>query len=180
MEDSSKRLKENRPNGQVLSYIFGVFEGVRPLCADYTDSDIRNINYEVYTTSVEVTSLLAFNFRGELIHAALNYLGSWHDAKVSHSSGLIYPSFHDDQITPLGYAILCDSALTAGAAVDDKIVQARKTSEPGDVFSVEMSAIDLIMQQVLPSERQSAEWLIRAFKALLGLLRLPMSLGSEM
>lgn len=63
--------------------------------------------------------------------------------------------------------------------MDDKIGRVRKTNETSDVLSIESSALELIMQQVLPSEQQSVEWKIRAFKAPFGLLRLPMTPDSE-
>lgn len=116
-EDSAKRLKENRPNGQAISDIFGVLEGGRIPCADYLDYGIQNAYNEGCTTSMEVANLLALNFRREIIYAALNYPCSWNDFKFAHTSGLIYPNFHDDQITLQRYAILPDSAFTAGNAV---------------------------------------------------------------
>lgn len=77
--------------------------------------------------------------------------------------------------TPRGYAILCDSAFAAGRELDGKIVRGRKSNEASDAISDEMAAVDLILQRVLPSERQYAEWGVRVFKAPFGLLRLPMS-----
>lgn len=50
MEDSAKWLKENRPNGQTLFDIFGVIDGGRLPCADYTDSDIQNVTLRVITS----------------------------------------------------------------------------------------------------------------------------------
>lgn len=42
-----------------------------------------------------------------------------------------------------------------------------------------MIKVDIMFQRLLPSEHQSAEWKIRAFKALSELLRLLMSRVSE-
>lgn len=177
MKESAELLSKNRRNGSLLQKIFGVLDGGRLPCADYTDSDVQNAFYEGYTTSVEVTNLFAFNFKGELIHAAVNFPGSYHDSRLANNSGLINPLLQEK--TPRGYAILCDSAFTASKEVEGKIVRGRKVNERCDVMSEEMAAIDIILQRVLPSERQSAEWGIRAFKAPFGLLRLPMSADSE-
>lgn len=124
---------------------------------------------------MEVTNLLVFSLKGELIHAALNYPSCRLDSIFTHYPGLIYCTLHDDQTTPRKYAILSDSAFTARAAMDNKILQTCKTNEDGDVLKVEMLAVDLIKQKVFPSERQSAECGIRAFKARFGLLQFPRS-----
>ena len=155
MRESADLLTQNRPNGALLSNIFAVVDGGRLPYADYVDTDIQNAYYEGYTMSVQVTNLFVFNFKGELIHAALNFPGSWHDSRVAHSSGLINPLLL--VMTPRGLAILTDSAFTAGHEIDDKIVRGRKSNERKDFFSVEMAALDLILQRVLPSERLSAE-----------------------
>lgn len=148
-------------------------------CTDYCNVDIQNAYDKGYTTSVEVTNLLAFNIKGELIHAALNFPECWHDSKVAHALGLIYPLLQDDFITASGFEVICDSAFKAGHAVDHKIVWGRKSNESCDFQSVEMSAVHLIMQMVLSSKRQSAEWWVHAFKAPFGLLQLPLSTDSE-
>lgn len=157
-----------------------VLDGGRFPCSDYINCDIQNSYYEGYTTSVEVTNLFVYNFKGDLIHAALNFPGSWHDSRVAHFSGLIYPKLYDDELTPKGMAVLCDSSFTAGKDIDGKLIRARKSNEVDDgCKSVELCAIDLILQKVMPSERQSAECGICAVKAPFGRLGLPLSSNSE-
>jgi len=58
-------------------------------CADYIDTDLQNAFFEGFTQGVEVTNLFVWNFYGELIHAAINYPGSWHDSKLAGASGLL-------------------------------------------------------------------------------------------
>lgn len=180
MKESSELLKLNRENGQYLNNVFGVVDGGRMPCADYTDVDMQNAYYEGYTTNVEVTNLLVYNFKGELIHAALNFPGSWHDSRVANMSGFIYPLLYEDDITPPGMAILCDSAFLSGREIKGKLIRARKSNEVTEMFeSEELAAIDIILQRVMPSERQAAEWGVRALKAPFGILRLPLSPDSE-
>lgn len=176
MKDSSDNLTNNRPNGQLMRGIFGVVDGGRLPCADYDNSDLQNAYYEGYTGNVEVTNLLVFNFFGEVIHAAVNYPGSWHDSKLASVSGLIFPKLGDD-MTPPGFAILGDSAFVCDLRVaHGKVVRARKANEVRDIpTSAALAAVDIIMQRVLPSERQSAEWGIRCLKGPFGRMRLPLS-----
>lgn len=84
MRESAKRLKENRPNGLLLTNIFGALDGGRLPWADYVSPDVQNIYYEGYATSVELTTLLAFNFKKEIFHAPVNHPDKGHDSKLSY------------------------------------------------------------------------------------------------
>lgn len=107
-----------------------------------------------------------FNFYGEVIHAAINYPESWHDTKLASVSELYFPKLLD-AMTPPGTRKLGDSAFVNNTTCTNrKIVRAKRTSETqGIPHSKELAAIDVIMQPILPSERQSAECGIRAIKA---------------
>jgi len=166
MEKSSSLLHCNRVNGRLLEGVFGITDGGRMPCADYTEPNLQNAYLEGFTQSVEVTNLLVFNFFGELIHAAVNYPGSWHDTKIATVSGLYYPKL-SDEFTPPGMAILGDSAfVTNTKATNGKIVRSRKTNEVSNIpESAPLAAVDLLQQRIMPSERQSGEWSIRAIKA---------------
>lgn len=180
MIQSNNLLKENRQNGRVLDGIFAVVDGGRIPCAEYTDKDLQNAYYEGYTQSVEVTNLFVWNFKGEIIHAGVNFPGSWHDSKLAYASGLIYPKL-SDRMTPPGFAILGDSAFAVERKVSDgKIVRSRKSNERAFIpESLELAAIDTILQRVMPSERQSAEWGVRAIKGTFGRLKVPLSADSS-
>lgn len=88
-------------------------------CTDYTALDIQNAFYEGYTTKLDVKNLFAFNFKGEMIHATVNFPGSYHDSRIPNTSWLINHLLQER--TSRGYAILCDSAFTAGNEIDSKI-----------------------------------------------------------
>lgn len=121
-----------------------------------------------------------YNFGGEIVHATINYPGSWHDTKLASMSGLLYPKFGDEMTTP-EFAILGDSAFLVDTCVSGgKIVRRRKTNETDSIpESAQLAAVNLILQRLFPSERQSAEWRIRAFKAPLGCLHLPITSDSS-
>ena len=173
MDDSYNLLKMNRKHGHLLPNVFGILDGGRMPCAAFTDGNLQNAFYEGYTGNVEITNIFVFNFKGELIHSAVNFPGSWHDSKVVMASGLLLKKLSDEK-TPVGYAILGDSAfVTRARVVHGKIVRSRKSSETHDVpLSAMLAAVDAVLQNAMPSERQSAEWGIRAVKAPFGRLRL--------
>ena len=172
---SSLLLQINRTDGPLLKGIFAVTDGGRMPCADYTDVDIQNAYFDGITQGVEVTNLFVWNLYGELIHAAVNFPGSWHDTKIAGAYGLYYPKLSDG-MTPPGYAILGDSAFVNNTSVTNgKVLRGRKTNKTWDIpESAALAAVDIILQTVMPSERQSAEWGVRALKAPFQLLKTPL------
>lgn len=116
MDESYNLLKLNQERGRLLPNVFEVVNGGWMPCAAYTDGDIQNAFYEGDTGNIEITNLFVFNLKGELIHAAINFLRSWHDSKVFESAELL----HDrplDENTAVGYAIREDSAFVSQAGV---------------------------------------------------------------
>ena len=84
-------------------------DGARMPCAKYTNPNIQNAFFEGFTPGTEVTNLLVWNFKGEIIHAGINYPGSWHDSKDAAFSKLYVRLMNPDKLPP-GCAILVDSA----------------------------------------------------------------------
>eukprot|EP00171_Calliarthron_tuberculosum_P023637 IDg23637t1 len=164
MRSSSALLEHNRQYGHLLRGVFAVLDGGRMPCASYVDADLQNAYWEGFTQAVEVTNLFVWNFHGEIVYAALNFPGSWHDSKLAVESGLYVP--HLTEHTPPGYAILGDSAFPrSSAALQGKLVRARKVNEHNgaDVpHSAYLAAVDALLERSMPSERQSAEWGVRA------------------
>lgn len=135
--------------------VFAVVDCGCLFCAAYKNPDLQNDYYKGYTCSVEITNLLVYNFKGKLIHAAINYPGSWHDRRLSSASGLIHPKLYLQ--TSSRFATWVDSAFVS-RNTNGKIVQARKRNKTTDILiDAVLAAIDLIIQSVMPSERQSAE-----------------------
>ena len=122
-------LQNNRVYGPLPKGVFAVTDGGRMPCVDYTDQDLQNAYNEGYIQSVEVTNLFVWNFYGEIIHAAVNNPGSWHDTKLAGASGLYYPKL-SDVITSPGYAILGDSAFVNNTSTTNgKVLRGRKSNE---------------------------------------------------
>lgn len=92
--ESTTLLTRNRENGHLLNGVFGVVDGGRLLCADYEDIDIKNDFYEDYTSRVEITNVLVYNSKSDLIHAAVNYPRSWHQNKLACASRLVHPKLN--------------------------------------------------------------------------------------
>ena len=86
-----------------------------------------------------------------------------------------------DEMTPPGYAILGDSAFINDARITKgKIIRSPKANETQNIpESTELYAVDLILQRVMPSERQSAEWGIRALKGPFGRLKVALPADAE-
>ena len=133
MKRSEQLLTKNRKYESLLKGVFGVTDGGRMPCAVFSDPNMQNAYFEGFTQSVEVTNLFVFNFFGEIIHAAVNYPGSWHDTKLATVSGLYYPKLSDD-MTPPGMAILGDSAIVNNSRITNgKIIRGRKAGERWDI-----------------------------------------------
>ena len=107
MRASASLLEHNRTYGPLLQGVFDITDGGRMLCAYYTDIYLQNDYFEGFTHNVEVTNLFVWNFFGEIIYAAFNYPGSWHDTKLAGMSGLYFPK-PSDEMTPPGMSILGD------------------------------------------------------------------------
>lgn len=123
-----------------------------------------------------------WNLAGELIHAGTNYPGSWNDSKIAAVSGLYCPLL--EQRTLAGYAIIGDSTFPQGGGVlGGKLLGARKANEhgarSGAPRSMWLSTIDILLQRALPSERQSAEWGVRALKGPFGKLTTTLAAEAE-
>ncbi|KAI0561666.1 DDE family endonuclease [Gracilaria domingensis] len=87
MEEYCELLRKNRLFGYALRGVFGVSDGARLRVPDFEDPDTQNAYYNAMTQRVEATNLLVWNFHGEIIHAALNFPGSWHDSRSAYISG---------------------------------------------------------------------------------------------
>lgn len=177
MKYSSKLLVENREYGYLLAGVFGVVDGGPWACADYNDVDTQNEYYEGYTCTVEVSNIFVFYFTANVIHAAMNYPGSLHDVNLAASYGLLHQKMSEK--TPAGMAIIANSA-SSTTKMDGKIVKGRKNNELCDVLQdMYLGALDIIMERIMPSERQSAEWGVRAIKGPFGILRHPLPPSSR-
>ncbi len=180
MPASASVLQKNRPLVALLTGVFAITDGARMPCAEYTDIDLQNAYFEGYTQCAEVTNLFVWNFYGEIIHAAVKFARGWHDIRPASASGLCLPKL-SDQNTPPGFAVLGDSAfINTTSTTGGKVVRGRKSNETNDVpESPESFAIDIILQRVMPSERQSAEWGVRARKGPFARLKMPLPADSK-
>lgn len=116
-------------------------------------------------------------FFGCIINKGFNFRGSWNDTKSSYHCGLIN-LLESDELTLIANSFLCDSVFAVEiSTIRAKIVRERKSTEiPGPP---EMYEIDMVLQQVYSSERQSADWGMRCLKGPLGLFRLPLTVDSK-
>lgn len=99
MNESAGLLHRNRRLGLLLKNIFGVVDGARMFCTDYTDAIPQNSFHEGYKCNAKVTKIFMFNFKGEAIFCGLNFPGSWHDSRLDWMSGLHCPCL--EELIPL-------------------------------------------------------------------------------
>lgn len=177
---SAALLQKNRANGAALKGIFGVTEGGRMPRAEHANQGLQNVYYEGHASSAEVTDLLAFNFFGELAHAAVNYPGSWHGARLAGAPGL-HRKLLSDEKAPPGFAILGGSAFVNDTKLTNgKVARGRKANEASDIpESAALAAVGLALQRAMPSGRQSAEWGARAPKGPFARLKAPLPARSR-
>ena len=95
-------------------------------------------------------------------------------------SGLYFPKL-SDEMTPPDMAILGDSAfVNITKATNGKVLYSRKSNETNDILkSAELAAVDLLLQRAMPSERQSAEWGVRAMKGPFQRLNIPLPADAQ-
>eukprot|EP00172_Hildenbrandia_rubra_P002833 Plantae.Rhodophyta-Hildenbrandia_rubra.ctg40010.p1 GENE.Plantae.Rhodophyta-Hildenbrandia_rubra.ctg40010~~Plantae.Rhodophyta-Hildenbrandia_rubra.ctg40010.p1 ORF type:complete len:233 (-),score=12.26 Plantae.Rhodophyta-Hildenbrandia_rubra.ctg40010:660-1310(-) len=180
MKASAGLIERNRKYGAALRGAFAVADGGRAPRAECTDESMQNPYYKGHTSAVEVTNLLVFGFFGELIHAAVNYPGSWRYTRLASVSGLHRDCLPDDH-TPPGFAILGDSALVSDLKLtSEKALRGRKCSESdGMPEPAALASIDLALQKAMLSERQSAEWGARALEGPFARLNIPLQADSR-
>lgn len=69
---SPKLLVDKREYGYLFDGLFGVVDGRRWVCADFTDVDTQNTYYQGFTSKDKETNLFVFDFNGNVINAANN------------------------------------------------------------------------------------------------------------
>eukprot|EP00171_Calliarthron_tuberculosum_P017290 IDg17290t1 len=129
------------------------------LCVKYSEPDIQNAYWEGFTQAAEITNLFVWDFRGLIIHAAVNYAGIWHDSRVTAQTGLYYPLLASR--TPAGYALLAYSAFPRAAkTLEGKTIRGRKMNEWGGGGTVlraaYMEVLEILLDKTIPSQRQAA------------------------
>ena len=118
-----------------------------------------------------------WNFHGECIHAAVNFPGSWHDSLLAAASNLFYPLLTNKTLP--GYSVLSGSSSPrTGRDLEGKILRSQEQNELGNSNDIPqipwLAAVDTMLERAIPSERQSAEWGVRALKCPFKRLTVPL------
>lgn len=125
MKGSTALVEGNRGNGPLLRNVLAVVDVGGLACTDYIDENEHNAFCEVYTKCVETINLFVYNFKGEIIHVAVNYPGRWHNSQLATLSKMLYLKLRDETTSP-GMAILRDSTfvvvgrVSGGTVVSDR------------------------------------------------------------
>ncbi|KZT52367.1 hypothetical protein CALCODRAFT_441669 [Calocera cornea HHB12733] len=147
----------------LLQGAFGSVDGLNLPTATSSDERWQNAQYNGWLHGHYTSNVLVFSSRGELIHAAINAPGSWHDSRVSSA---IYAQLEDK--TPEDFYLCADTAFPHNRnSVKTKIKTPVKSG-------ARTTREHLQFLDQLVSFRQSAEWGMRAIQGSFGRLRLPL------
>ncbi|KZT57258.1 hypothetical protein CALCODRAFT_434501 [Calocera cornea HHB12733] len=160
MEKLSELVVARHP---LLQGAFGSVDGLNLPTATSSDERWQNAQYNGWLHGHFTSNVLVFSTRGELLHAAINAPGSWHDSRVS--SG-IYAQLEEN--TPDPYFLAADTAFphnrsTLRSKIKTPVKSGTRTTREQVQF----------LDQLV-SFRQSAEWGMRAIQGSFGRLRLPL------
>ena len=137
----------------VIGFVDGVAIPIQ--CSD--DAIDQNANYNGHLKDTVCNNVLAFGTNGKIIHASINYPGSWHDSTVAQK-------FMELVIRLIGeYALCVDQGFPRSGLMRDRFV--------GPISKKRRAALaatvrDIVLAQhaVYVSLRQAAEWGMRALQ----------------
>ncbi|KAJ3513754.1 hypothetical protein NMY22_g14947 [Coprinellus aureogranulatus] len=166
----SSLIQERHPR---LHGAFGSIDGLNLLLQESPDQDIENSTYNGWTSTHNVSSVLVYSPRGDIIACNLNAPGSWHDAHVARP---IYKRL--EERTPDGYYLVADTAFPKGTQdIAGRIVSPLKANNRIAGTEEEITET-LHFNRELLSYRQTAEWGNRALQGSFGRLRIPLEVGN--
>lgn len=159
MKSSAALLRKKRWYGVLYDGVFAVTDGSRMPCVSFTNNYMQNAYFQEYLQEVEITNLLVWDVHEDIVHAAVDYPGSWHYNHLAAQSGLEWPLLSNENTTP-GFAVLCHSAFVNNiTATNGKIVRALKWNELSQLlFLSDGQPVNFLLQRLYPRERQSGEW----------------------
>ncbi|KZT62719.1 hypothetical protein CALCODRAFT_425918 [Calocera cornea HHB12733] len=147
----------------LLQGAFGSVDGLNLPTATSSDERWQNAQYNGWLHGHFTSNVLVFSARGDLIHAAINAPGSWHDSRVSSA---IYAKLEEN--TPEDFYLAADTAFPHNRnSIKTKIKTPVKSG-------TRTTREHLLFLDQLVSFRQSAEWGMRAIQGSFGRLRLPL------
>ncbi|KZT60965.1 hypothetical protein CALCODRAFT_428579 [Calocera cornea HHB12733] len=147
----------------LLNGAFGSVDGLNLPTATSSDERWQNAQYNGWLHGHFTSNVLVFSASGELIHAAINAPGSWHDARVASK---VYEQLEIK--TPEGFYLAADTAFPHNRrTLKSKIRTPLKSG-------ARATQQELQFTDQLVSYRQSAEWGMRAIQGSFGRLRLPL------
>lgn len=115
--------------------------------------------------------MLSFTLDGCLIHAGLNFSGSWHDSRLAYKTGFLLICLNGDNKS-IGPAVLCDSVFSSDSEISKgKNLWTRKAGEGKKSDCVELGVIEHTVDSYISTESQSAEWNVQSLKGPFGKLR---------
>lgn len=164
----------------------GTLDGLKLPVQVSSDSRIENAMYNGWLHSHFISNVLAFaptgmvpqlayanstlrSYTGEIIHAALNAPGSWHDSRVARP---LYELLSEK--LPAEYYLVSDTAFPQGAGRCPGKIRAPLSAGSVLPDDPDELAYVLAFNRELLSFRQSAEWGMRSLQGAFSRLRVPL------
>lgn len=164
MEKLSLRIQARRGKQTSVSNTFGFVDGCKLHCKQSLNDFEQSQYYNGWKTDHFISNVFCFDTQGCIIWASLNNPGSWHDSTCSKC---LYDRLKDQ--TPDPYNILAD---TAFPYLDGKILKPLKTGDSIPRTRQGFAAAIKTSHEVT-SERQAAEWGMRALQGAFPRLYVP-------
>lgn len=153
----------------LLTHSFGFVDGLNMPMEEPKCPNKQNAYYNGWLAGCYVSNVLVFLPSGKICFAALNRPGSWHDSAVAVH---LYDQLQQE--TPSPFNILADSAFPTSGACEGKILAVRKESFWNRSMSQRQYIMHKAMDKAVKSQRQAAEWGMRAIQAAFTRLKQPL------
>ena len=154
MEMYAEMVRSREPLAHnIIGFIDGVAIPVQ--CSD--DENEQNAYYNGYYHDTTVNNVFAFSPTGKIIHASINFPGSWHDSAVCFS--LCEKMIEDVHV----FAFCVDQGFPRSGLLYDKFVGPLSRRAKA-ALAAEVKDLIIRQHEVYISLRQAAEWGMRALQ----------------
>lgn len=140
----------------------GFIDGLALRICCSSEINEQNAYYNGWHGDTYVNNVIVFSPKGKVIYAAINYFGSWHDAKVCRHL------YQDILSKETNYAIIADSAFPKNKHFKHCVLKPIKKFSMDPVKREEQKALSF----AITSLRQAAEWGMRSIQATFARLKL--------
>lgn len=170
-KDLAQLINKREP---MLSHTLGFVDGVNLPVKEPSEVLKQNAFYSGWKAACFVSNVLVFTPRGTICFAALNRPGSWHDSYVARK---LFDVLRDK--TPSLFNILADSAFPSNKEIQGKIIAVAKEAILNKIANQAQYKEARETNRRVSSQRQAAEWGMRAVQGSYPRLTLPLPVDNK-